>query len=201
MGIKFLAWNKNYIYCLQNTNVYIFRPSWSSSTDNHHIFITKPKPQLHLRPQYTPPSSTFIIPTDTPSPTTTTDTTPTTTTTPDPTTTASTTTTTHALLRPPSPPRPPPLPRPPPSSRPPPQIITSTTTTTKPLVIVTTTSSEEVPTMVPGKPEKHTAKPGVSADTNQKSTRTYSDSNSLYEITRSQKSNPIHRPFMLLQIL
>ncbi|KAE9535574.1 hypothetical protein AGLY_007475 [Aphis glycines] len=122
-------------------SVWSNRPSWSSSMGNHHTFITKPRPIPQHRPQYyTVPSSTMLTTiTTTTNPTTTT-----TTTTPTPTTTSTTTTT----LPPPT---------------------TTTTTTSKPLVISTTTSPVAISTTVPGKPEKHTAKPGVSAETNQKS--------------------------------
>lgn len=124
------------------TNVCMFRPSWSSSVNNnHHAFITKPKPQPHLRPQYTiSPSSTS------------------TTTSLLQTTTSTTTTTT-----------PPPTMISTPTTTPAPTTIT---TTSKPLIISTVGSVDMAATIVPGKPEKHTAKPGVSAETNQKSIRT-----------------------------
>lgn len=135
----------------QTTNAYVFRPSWSSSAGNHHAFITKPKPQSHLRPPTQVLSTTtsnthlaqeYITTKTTPTPT------------PVPTSTTSTTTT-------PAPPPPPPLPPSLPS-----------TSTGKPLVISTVSTVVAMPTVVPGKPEKHTAKPGVSAENNQKSTRT-----------------------------
>lgn len=109
--------------------------------NNHHTFITKPKPQPHLRPQYT------ILPSSTSTITSLSHTAITTTTTPSPTTISTPTTTPLA----------------------PTTIII--TTTNKPL-IVSTTIPVETSTIVPGKPEKHTAKPGVSAETNQKSIRT-----------------------------
>lgn len=126
--------------------------------NNHHTFITKPKPQPHLRPQYTIlPSSTSTITSLSQTAITTT----TTTTTPSPTTISTPTTTPLA----------------------PTTIII--TTTNKPL-IVSTTSPVDTSTIVPGKPEKHTAKPGVSAETNQKSIRTLLSAENyylLFEIT------------------
>ncbi|XP_050543258.1 serine proteinase stubble [Daktulosphaira vitifoliae] len=106
------------------------RPNWNSNSGNHHSFITKPKPQTHLKPYYSHTTST-----------TTTTTTTSSTTTPKPTTTTSTTTT---------------LPLP------------STTEVT----LSTTSKHDAVDTITVVstiKPEKHTAKPGVSAETNQKS--------------------------------
>lgn len=123
---------------------------------NHHSFITKPKPLPQHRPQYMIPLSTMLT-TTTANPTTTT----TTTTLTPPTTTTTTTTT--------------PLTEPPPPT-------TIIATTDKPLVISTTTSPVAMSTTVSGKPEKHTAKPGVSAETNQKSMRTLSTDIVLYGI-------------------